>query len=88
MQLFPPPQPPGTPSNYGSPRTVTMYDNQLHPIEQFLGPRVRKRWRNLGKSIAAILRYLSEPLKYILHKTRRLGRNFYYTRRRTGYVGP
>ena len=85
MQLFPPPQPPGTPSNYGSPQTVTMYDNG-NPLILQLGPLRRKRLRQLARSIRAILRYLSEPFRYLLVKSRRHGRDAYYTRRRPGYL--
>ena len=85
MQLFPPPQPPGTPSDYGSPQTVTMYDN-LNPLILNLGPLRRKRLRQLAQSVRAILRFLSEPFRYILLKSRRHGRDAYYTRRRPGYL--
>ena len=84
MQLFPPPQPPGTPSDYGSPQTVTM-DNNVNPLILNLGPLRRKRLRQLARSIRAILRFLSEPFRYILFKTRRFGRDAYFTRRRPGY---
>ena len=85
MQLSPPPLPPGTPSDYGSPQTVTMYNN-VTTYNMFLGPLRRKRLRQLAKTVRAILRFLSEPFKYILVKYRRHGRNAYYTRRRPGYL--
>ena len=85
MQLFPPPPPPGTPSDYGSPGTVTMYYNSTTPFMN-LGVLRRKRLRQLARSVRAILRFLSEPFRYILVKSRRFGRDAYFIRRRTGYV--
>ena len=78
-------QPPGTPSDYGSPQTVTMYNN-VNPLILMLGPLRRKRLRQLARSVRAILRFLSEPFKYILVKSRRHGRDAYHTRRRPGYL--
>ena len=85
MQLSPPPLPPGTPSDYGSPQTVTMYNN-VNPLLSSLGPLRRKRLRQLARSVRAILRFLSEPFRYILVKSRRFGRDAYFTRRRPGYL--
>ena len=85
MQLSPPPLPPGTPSDYGSPQTVTMYNN-VNPLILNLGPLRRKRLRQLARSVRAILRFLSEPFRYILVKSRRFGRDAYFTRRRPGYL--
>ena len=64
---------------------VTMYDNLTTPFLN-LGPLRRKRLRQLAQSVRAILRFLSEPFRYILVKSRRHGRDAYYTRRRPGYL--
>ena len=68
-----------------SPRTVTMYHN-VRPLILMLGPLRRKRLRQLARSIRAILRFLSEPFRYILVKSRHHGRDACHTRRRPGYL--
>ena len=75
----------GTPSDYGSPQTVTTNHNVNSNIV-LMGSLHRKRLRQLARSVRAILRFLSEPFKYILVTSRRHGRNAYYTRRRPGYL--
>ena len=73
------------PDGYGSPQTVTMYHN-VNPLILQLGPLRRKRLRQLARSVRAILRFLSEPFKYILFTSRRHGRDAYFIRRRPGYL--